>query len=103
MCGAPYVFFRKKPLAKCVKIRLCWGMEKSPRTDLLLLAAKFSDAAGVSVQAIGQRALKDNTFFMRIGKGSGFTFRTYDKLIIWFSDNWPNEAKWPEEVARPDV
>jgi hypothetical protein len=76
-------------------------MEESARAILLLLAARFSDAEHVSLQAIGQRALKDNTFFLRIGGGSGFNVRTYDRLVAWFSENWPNRAEWPAQIERP--
>lgn len=76
-------------------------MEESARADLLHLAAKFSAVAGVSLPAIAQRALNDNTFFTRIGEGSNFTLRTYDRLVVWFSENWPKGAAWPAEVVRP--
>ncbi len=76
-------------------------MEESARADLMLLAARFSDVEGISLQAVGLRALKDNTFFRRIAQGSGFNVRTYDRLVVWFSENWPDGAKWPTEVVRP--
>jgi hypothetical protein len=78
-------------------------MEESARADLLLLASTFSDAACVSLQAIGQRALNDNTFFARVSAGSNFTLRTYDRLVRWFAENWPEGTEWPRHIEQPEV
>jgi len=75
-------------------------MEEIARSDLLLLADKFSVAADMSLQAIGQRALNDNTFFARLAAGSNFTLRTYDRLVAWFSENWPSGTEWPGRIER---
>jgi hypothetical protein len=78
-------------------------MKETARINLTILATEFASASDISLQAIGQRALKDNTFFVRLGAGSGFTVDTYDRLIRWFSKNWPDGVAWPSEIERLDA
>ena len=75
-------------------------MEETLRSNLLLLAAKFSTATQTSRPTIALRALNDNTFFTRVSAGSGFTLSTYDRLVTWFSENWPDGIEWPTQIVR---
>jgi hypothetical protein len=77
-------------------------MEDTLRTHLLDLARIFTDATKVSAATIGKRALNDNTVLARMAAGDmGFNIRTYDRLVGWFAENWPDGADWPENVERP--
>ena len=77
-------------------------LEERAREDLISIAKRFGEATGVTPAAIGKRALNDTKFFVRINDcGTTFTVRTFDKLIQWLSDNWPDDAIWPVEVPRP--
>lgn len=76
-------------------------MEDELRQHLVTCAAAFCEAADTTLPSIGQRALNDNTFFARIARGQGFTVRTYDKVMGWFSAEWPTGTAWPTGIARP--
>jgi hypothetical protein len=76
-------------------------MEETLRANLLDLAARYKAATGRSFPSIGDDALNDNTFFARIQKGKGFTIKTFDRVVDWFSNNWPDGAEWPSDVLRP--
>lgn len=76
-------------------------MEETIRTQLLLLATTFAGVSQSTLPTIGRLALNDNTFFHRLKSGDGFTVRTADKLLQWFSDNWPENTEWPEGIERP--
>lgn len=76
-------------------------MEEFLRASLLDLADRFEAACGVTPATAAKRALNDNTFFARIEGGAGFSVRTADRLLQWFSDNWPADAQWPEGLDRP--
>jgi hypothetical protein len=77
-------------------------MEETLRTHLLDLARIFGDAAKVSASTVGKRALNDNTVLARIAAGDmGFNIRTYDRLVAWFAENWPEGTEWPDNVERP--
>lgn len=59
-------------------------MEHELRNRLLETAERLRDLTGITEQAVGQKALKDNTFFKRLRSGNaGFTVRTYDRLMTW--------------------
>ena len=65
-------------------------MENELRSQLIAAAEELSRVAGISEQAIGQGAIKDNTFFARIrGEGrekpAGFTVRTYDRVMAFIA------------------
>lgn len=75
-------------------------MEDELRSQLLKLASVFEAATGVTIPTIGKRALNDNTFFQRIAAGDGFTLKTFDRVIRWFSDQWPAGTRWPADAAR---
>jgi hypothetical protein len=78
-------------------------MEDTLRTHLLDLTRAFGEATGASAATVGKRAVNDNTVLARIAAGDmGFNIRTYDRLVRWFSDNWPENAEWPVAVMRPD-
>jgi len=76
-------------------------MEETLRQHLIDLAATYEAATGASRATIGKRALNDNTFYARIEDGSGFTIKTFDNLVGWFSENWPADPAWPEGIERP--
>lgn len=84
------------------KSAYCLRMEETLRNQLLELARRFGEATELSLSAIGRRALNDNTVFGRLAAARlGFGIKTYDKLVQWFSDNWPQDLEWPEDVPRP--
>lgn len=59
-------------------------MEQELRNRLFETAALVTAVTGLSEQAIGQRAIKDNTFFRRVRQhNAGFTVKTYDRLMEW--------------------
>jgi len=74
-------------------------MEELLRAHLIDLAGRFEAATGVTERTIGKRALNDNTFFARLHQsGAGFNVRTYDRLLYWFSANWPAGEPWPKRI-----
>lgn len=56
-------------------------MESELRAKLLATAEKCTRMTKLSEPAIGLKAIKDNTVLRRIREGSGFTIRTYDRLM----------------------
>jgi len=59
-------------------------MEQELRTRLFETAERLTKLTGLSEQAIGQKAINDNTFFKRVREnGAGFTVKTFDRLMAW--------------------
>ena len=76
-------------------------MEAELRAHLVRCAQAYAAARKLEIVTVGRLAAGDWRFFERIESGSGFTARKYDDTIKWFSDNWPADAVWPEDVDRP--
>lgn len=74
-------------------------MEDLLRIRLLDCAARFEAATSLTAATVGKRALNDNTFFARLESGQGFTIRTYDRVIGWFEENWPENLAFPQIPA----
>ena len=76
-------------------------METELASNLAKLVDRYGASRGLTASTIGKMCASDGRFFSRLREGKTFTVRNYDDLIQWFSDNWPSDAQWPEEVGRP--
>ena len=71
------------------------------RQNLLRLFERYSAAMGVSESRVSTSVLSGGHRIARIRGGGSFTVATYDRVLRWFSDHWPEDAIWPEGVERP--
>lgn len=78
-------------------------MEKILAKHLLLLSAKYGACMGLQETTLGRQCAADARFFSRIRDGKTFTIKKFDDVVLWFSDNWPNEIEWPDFVKRPSA
>lgn len=76
-------------------------MEAELKAHILLLGSRFADLTGLAPSTIGMRVARDARFFDRINDGGGFTVKTYDSVLFWFVDHWPEGAEWPIDIPRP--
>jgi hypothetical protein len=65
---------------------------------LLTLARAYSEATGLALTGVGQRACKNNRVFTRLAEGRGANVLTMDRAAQWFAANWPEAVPWPEGV-----
>lgn len=70
-------------------------------SDLVKQAKTYSAHTGKTLSTISSYAVRDGKFFDRLERGGGCTLRTAERLILWFSDNWPDDLEWPSGVPRP--
>lgn len=74
---------------------------------MTLREALISTVLGyVAVSKMGQRRLSTILFgsgarFDQICGGSDISTGTYERVMQWLSDNWPEKTDWPKDVARP--
>lgn len=78
-------------------------MEEQLRNQLFALSEAYMSATGARVTAVARACAKDGWFFNALRDGKGFTARKYDEVVLWFAENWPVGAEWPEGVERPIV
>ena len=68
---------------------------------LLNLCDTYIRSKGISASYIGILILNNSKFFSRIEKGGSCTIKTYNKVLQWFSDHWPDGLEWPADCERP--
>jgi len=74
------------------------------REDTLLdLARRYCEAKSLALATVSTRAAKDGKCFLRLENGGAVGKSTYEHAMRWFSQHWPPETEWPEEVERPPV
>jgi hypothetical protein len=73
--------------------------------ELLTLARAYSDATGLALTTIGQRACAsprksggNDKLFVRLAKGRGCNSLSIERAARWFAENWPEDAVWPASV-----
>lgn len=76
------------------------AVKLTPETILTALAA-FCEAEGVSHWAVSMRIFRKGDFFAGLLAGKGCHLRTANRVMAWFSDNWPADLAWPRDVPRP--
>jgi len=76
-------------------------MENDLRRILIQSAAACATAHGCAVSTIGRRCRNDSKFFNRIADaGQTFTVRTFDEVMAWFMENWPDGHDRPVDLLR---
>jgi hypothetical protein len=76
-------------------------MESELKDNLRTVGGLFCSKTKLAPSTVWARAAKDARFLSRVESGKGFTVKTYDTAIRWFSDNWPADMDWPVGVERP--
>jgi hypothetical protein len=78
------------------------------KNQLLCVAQAYAEATGTkgrdglpSLAGISTRIFGDGKTFGRIASGGDLTTGSFERAMRWFSDNWPDGAAWPEQIARP--
>ncbi len=71
-------------------------MENELRNTLLDTAAAFAKASNCAVSTVGRRVKNDPNFFNRLSDPTNsFTVRTFDQVMRWCADNWPEGKQMP--------
>lgn len=63
----------------------------------------FAKCDDTSRSTISHRIFGRVTKLQDVIDGADLNTLTYDRARKWFSDNWPENAVWPENVERPTV
>lgn len=73
------------------------------REEMLTLARLYSERTKRSLARIGTLVHNQGAFFNKLEDGKTVTVETYQKVLRWFSKNWPADLEWPAEIARPVI
>ncbi len=69
--------------------------------NLLELAEEWGRYYNVTHWRVAYRATGNGQFFKNLRNGAGCTLKTHDKVLYWFSTNWPEDLPWPKHINRP--
>jgi len=69
---------------------------------MLVCEAAYLKKAGVKASTLAKKAVNDHRFFDRLRSDNppGFNVRTFDAVMSWFSDNWPDNHDRPAELCE---
>lgn len=70
--------------------------------SLVRLGEIYAAHRQISPSRVGFLAADDGKFFQRLNSGKTCTLRTANRVLQWFSDNWPEHLEWPPDVPRPE-
>lgn len=71
-------------------------------TQLVSVSDTYCSATGLSRSRVSGIVLSGGTRLDDIAAGkSDLATRTYERAMLWFSTNWPDDADWPEGIDRP--
>lgn len=76
------------------------GMMISP-DHIVRLASIYAEAEAKPLVTVSSRVFGDSKKLSAMADGADITVRRYAQALQWFSDNWPANAQWPEELERP--
>ena len=75
---------------------------KALHESLVALAEAYGRFKGVRLWRVGHLAAGRGAFFvdLRSGRRQCQT-GTYERVVQWFSDHWPEDLEWPSDISRP--
>lgn len=69
--------------------------------QILLVSDRYCAAAGIGRKRVSTIVMNRGSKLDDIAAGADLSTRTFERAMQWFSNNWPTDAAWPEEVVRP--
>lgn len=72
------------------------------REQLILVSDEFGRAREIGRQRVSTIVLNRGSTLDLLAQGrSDLNTGTFERAMIWFSENWPEGAEWPGGVPRP--
>lgn len=73
------------------------------KTALIEISKIYADARCLSLSRVSTLVFGDGKVLARLEAGASITTDRFELGIRWFSNNWPEQAVWPDDVFRPSV
>lgn len=65
------------------------------------LIDRLAQSASLSPSYISVKCSGDSKFYKRLKAGGDVRLSTFNRIVQWFSDNWPADLLWPADLPRP--
>lgn len=72
------------------------------KDQIVLVADVYASAVGVGRKRLSTIVFNRGAKLDGIANGGDLATSTFEKAMQWFSDNWPAEATWPDNIIRPE-
>ncbi|MCQ0986426.1 hypothetical protein [Jiella marina] len=69
--------------------------------QLLAVADRYCEATGKRRGTVSAVVLRRGSRLDEIAAGADIGTRSFERAVVWFSDNWPEGLAWPQGVTRP--
>jgi len=69
--------------------------------QILEIAELYAGHCKLKLSTVGAYAANDGKFFGRLTDGYDCRTRTAQRILAWFSENWPADLEWPKAISRP--
>lgn len=71
------------------------------REQLLTTIDSYRSVSGLSEARISTRVFSGGRRIEQLRKGGDVGTMSFERAMLWFSENWPEGAEWPAGVPRP--
>ena len=71
------------------------------REQIIVVADRYAEAAGIGRKRVSTIVLNRGSKLDDIAEGGDLTTGTFERAMMWFSTNWPQDLAWPEDIDRP--
>ena len=68
---------------------------------IVKLIELLAQARNLSPRTIARYATGSGDMYDRLVAGCDMTIRRATRVTQWFSDHWPEDLDWPEDIPRP--
>ena len=73
----------------------------TPILQLIDVSNRYCAATQRTRSAVSKRVFNDGKVLDKLLAGGDLTTSRHQMALLWFSQNWPDNADWPAEVTRP--
>ncbi len=71
------------------------------RDQLILVFETYCRATGRSEARVSTQVLSGGKRILQIRDGGDIGTIGFERAMQWFSDHWPADVVWPDEIQRP--
>lgn len=76
-------------------------MDAMNKNDLVKLGEAYANHLGLELSTVSTYAANDGKWLAGLKKNTSCTLRKASVVIGWFSDHWPADLEWPNDIPRP--
>ncbi|WP_071971953.1 hypothetical protein [Sulfitobacter alexandrii] len=71
------------------------------KDTIIRLADAYVEQTKLKLSTVSSYAANDGKFFRNLKLTSDVTIGRANRIVQWFSDNWPADLEWPDDIPRP--